>query len=141
VLKDSLKALPAGVRAIAALFAATGIYLATCSAIMLFRPGFIPMSAGAPLLFGLELAGPFMFLLTAVAAAGVAWGLIHRNNIMRHAAMLIAITGIVMLVPAVSGATVAVNTSALVFGGLGIVIRVIVAWYLGRQEIAALFRS
>lgn len=141
MLKDSLKALPAGVRAIAALFGVTGIYLGISGSIMLLRPGLIPMSAGAPLLFGLELAGPYMFLLMAVAAGGVGWGLIHRNNIMRHAAMLIAIAGIVMLIPSVSGATVAVNTKALVFGGLGVVIRVVVAWYLGRQEVAALFKS
>ena len=54
-----------GVRAIAALFALCGIYLAILAAFMLARPGTISMSAGAPLLFGLELAGPYMFLLMA----------------------------------------------------------------------------
>src|SRR5271169_4307209 len=50
--------IPNGVRAIAALFALCAIYLAVAGAVMLLRPGAIAMSAGAPLLFGLELAGP-----------------------------------------------------------------------------------
>ena len=98
------------------------------------------MSAGAPLLFGLELAGPYMFLLVAVAGAGVAWGLMELNNIVRHVAMLIAITGIVMLLPSVSAATVIAQPKALAFGGLGIIVRVIVAWYLSRGEVADAFR-
>ena len=98
------------------------------------------MSAGAPLLFGLELAGPYMFLLTAVVAGGVAWGLVELNNIVRHAAMLIAITGIVMLVPSVSAATAMAQPKALAFGGLGIIVRVMVAWYLSRGEVADRFR-
>ena len=99
------------------------------------------MSAGAPLLFGLELAGPYMFLLTAVAGGALAWGLVKLNNITRHVAMLIAITGIVMLVPPVSAAAVMVQPAALIWGGLGIILRVIVAWYLGRGEIADQFKS
>jgi ammonia channel protein AmtB len=98
------------------------------------------MSAGAPLLFGLELAGPYMFLLMAVAGAGVAWGLVKLNKIVRHAALLIAITGIVMLVPSVSAATVMVQPKALALGGLGIIVRVIVVWYLSRGEVADAFR-
>ncbi len=99
------------------------------------------MSAGAPLLFGLELAGPFMFLLMAFVAGAVAWGLVKRNNITRHVAMLIAIFGIVMLVPPVSAATITVNARALALGGLGIIVRVIVAWYLGRKDVAETFRG
>src|SRR5271167_2978033 len=96
---------PNGVRAIAALFAFCAIYLAIAGGLMLVSPGTISMSAGAPLLFGLELAGPYMFLLMAVVGGGVAWGLVELNNIVRHAAILIAIAGIVMLVPSVSSAT------------------------------------
>src|SRR5208283_1643843 len=138
-MKDnSANPVPNGVRAIAALFALCGIYLGIAGGVMLVRPGTISMSAGAPLLFGLELAGPYMFLLMAVAGGGVAWGLVELNNIVRHAALLIAITGIVMLAPSVSAATVA-HPKALVFGGLGIIVRVIVAWYLSRGEVADAF--
>jgi hypothetical protein len=131
--------IPNGVRAIAALFALCAIYLGIAGALMLLSPGAISMSAGAPLLFGLELAGPYMFLLMAVAGAGIAWGLMELNNIVRHAAILIAIAGIVMLVPSVSAATVMVQPRALAFGGLGIILRVIVAWYLSRGEVADAF--
>ncbi|MGA2334122.1 MAG: hypothetical protein WA383_21590 [Terriglobales bacterium] len=132
--------IPNGVRAIAALFALCALYLAVTGSLMLVRPGTVSMSAGAPLLFGLELAGPYMFLLVAVAGAGVAWGLMELNNIVRHAATLIAITGIVMLLPSVSAATVIAQPKALAFGGLGIIVRVIVAWYLSRGEVADAFR-
>jgi hypothetical protein len=131
---------PGGVQATAALFALCGIYLAIAGAVMLVRPGAISMSTGAPLLFGLELAGPYMFLLMAIVAGGVAWGLMALNNIVRHAAILIAITGIVMLVPSVSAATVMAQPKALAVGGFGIIVRVIVAWNLSRADVADEFR-
>ena len=131
---------PNGVRAIAALFALCAIYLGIAGGIMLVRPGTISMSAGAPLLFGLELAGPYMFLLMAAIAGGVAWGLLELNNIVRRAAILISIAGIVMLVPSVSAATVMAQPKALAFGGLGIIVRVMVAWYLSRGDVTDAFR-
>ena len=108
---------------------------------MLLSPGAVSMSAGAPLLFGLELAGPYMFLLTGIIGAVVAVGLVKLNNIVRHAATLIAIAGIAMLVPPVSAATVFVQPAALVKGGLGIIVRVIVVWYLSRGEVADQFKQ
>jgi hypothetical protein len=140
VTNELANPVPSGVRAIAALFALSAIYLAIAGILMLVRPGTISMSAGAPLLFGLELSGPYMFLLMALVGVGVAWGLVELNNIVRHAALLIAITGIVMLVPSVSAATVIVQPKALAFGGLGIIVRVMVAWYLSRGEVAEAFR-
>jgi hypothetical protein len=132
---------PSGVRAIAGLFAVCGGYLAVLALLILVRPGMISMTAGAFLLFGLELAGPYMFLLIAIAAGGIAWGLLRLNNIMRHAAILAACAGIVMLVPPVSGAAVGARLKGLVIGGLGIIIRVMVAWYLSQGHIAELFRA
>ena len=137
---NSANLVPDGVRAIAALFALCGTYLGIVAALMLFRPGTISMSAGAPLLFGLELAGPYMFLLMAGVAGGVGWGLVVLNNLVRHAALLIAIAGIVMLVPSVSAATVTVQPKALARGGLGIIVRVMVVWYLSRGEIVEQFK-
>jgi hypothetical protein len=138
---NSANPVPDGVRAIAALFALCGIYLGITGTLMLLRPGTIAMSAGAPLLFGLELSGPYMFLLMAAAGGGVAWGLLKLNNIARHTAVLIAIAGIVMLVPSVSAATVMVQAKPLAFGGLGIIVRVMVAWYLSQAEIADQFKA
>jgi len=132
---------PAGVRAIAALFGVCGMYLGIVGLLMLARPGLVGMAAGAPLLFGLELAGPYMFLLMAVAGGGIAWGLFKLNNLARHGAILIAIAGVVMLVPSVSGAMVMLQARALVFGGVGIVVRVMVAWYLSQGHVAEQFKS
>jgi hypothetical protein len=132
--------LPAGVRGIATLFALCGVYLGIAGLLMLARPGLLGMSIGAPLLFGLELAGPYMFLLMAAVAGAVAWGLVKRNNIVRHAAILIAIAGVVMLVPSVSTAAVTVQAKALAVGGLGIIVRVMVAWYLSQGHVANEFR-
>jgi len=133
--------LPNGVRAIAALFALCAVYLGIAGTLMLASPGTVGMSAGAPLLFGLELAGPYMFLLMAVAVGGVAWGLVELNNIARHAALLIAIAGIVMLIPPVSDATATVQPKPRALGGLGIIVRVMVAWYLSRREVADQFKA
>ena len=132
--------LPGGVRAIAALFASCAVYLCLSGLLMIVRPGLLGMSVGAPLLFGLELAGPYMFLLMAAVAGAIACGLMRRNNITRHAAILIAIAGVVMLVPAVSAATVTMQPRALTFGGLGIIVRVMVAWYLSQGHTSEDFR-
>jgi hypothetical protein len=131
---------PSGVRAIAALFALCAIYLAIAGTLMVLRPGMISMRAGAPLLFGLELWGPYMFLLMALVGGGVAWGLLELNNLVRRAAVLIAIAGIVMLVPSVSAATVGAEPKALALGGLGIIVRSMVTWYLSRPEIKDQFK-
>lgn len=132
MIDDAQNEAPAGVRAIAALFAMCAIYLGIAGVAMMTRPGIVPMSSGAWLLFGLELAGPYMFLLMAGAGLAVAWGLVKLNNITRHVAMLIAIAGIVMLAPPVSDAVAQVNVKALMAGGLGIIVRAIVAWYLAQ---------
>ena len=132
--------LPSGIRAIATLFASCGAYLGIAGLLMLSRPGLLGMSIGAPLLFGLELAGPYMFLLMAAVASVVAWGLVKRNNIARHTAILVAIAGVVMLVPSISAAVVTVQTKALAFGGLGIIVRVMAAWYLSQDHVADEFR-
>jgi hypothetical protein len=139
-VKAARDPVPAGVRAIATAFALCSLYLGTIGGVMLARPGAIAMSAGSWLLFGLELSGPYMFLLTALVGAVVTWGLLKRNNIARHAAMLIAIAGIVILIPSVSAAAVMVLPAPLVRGGLGIIVRVIVAWYLARGDVADQFR-
>jgi hypothetical protein len=131
---------PAGVRAIAGLFAASGVYLALAGALMLMRTGAIGMAAGAPLLFGLELAGPYMFLLTGVVAMGIALGLLKLNNLVRHAAILSAIAGVVMLVPSVSSAVVSLHVAAIASSGLGVVIRVLLAWYLSQAHVVDSFR-
>jgi hypothetical protein len=133
--------MPNGVRAIAALFGLCALYLAIAGIVMLLRPGTIALSSGAPLLFGLELDGPYMFLLTAAIGGGVVWGLLKLNNIVRHTASLIAVAGIVMLIPSVSAATVLVQFKPLALGGFGIIVRAMVVWYLSQEEVANQFKA
>lgn len=64
-----MQAPPSGVTAIAVVFLLASAYLLVVGLTTLVSPGTISMAAGAPLLGGLELAGPFMFLLIAAAGA------------------------------------------------------------------------
>ena len=130
---------PAGVRAIAALFAAVAAYLLIIGLIMLVVPGQLSMALGAPLLFGLELAGPYMFLLMASVAAVIAWGLWKLNNWARRVAVIIAMVGVILLVPKVSGAATTTQYGNLAVGGLQIIVRVMIAWYLYQSPVVNMF--
>ena len=132
--------LPAGIRTIAGVFFLVGAYLVSVGLLMLISPGRVGMAAGAPLLGGLEVAGPYMFLLMGVMAAGIAWGLLRLNNWARRAAAILALLGVVMLVPSVSGAVIGAQLGALAWGGLGIIVRVVIAWYLYKSGTAEAFQ-
>jgi hypothetical protein len=136
----STNPIPDGVKAIARLFAVCGMYLVMVGLVNLIRPGAIPLSFVTPLLLGLEFNGPYVLFLGALVAGAVAWGLWKLNNIVRRIAQLIAIMGIVILVPYVSAATVRAKLEPLVLGGLGIIVRVIVTWNLSREEAAEAFQ-
>jgi hypothetical protein len=129
---------PTGITAIAILFFLAAVYLCATGGVMLVWPGAVSMAAGAPLLGGLELAGPYMFLLVAAVGALVGWGLLRLNNWARRAAILACFAGFVMLVPSVSAAVMSVNWS-LLWGGLGIIVRMVVVWYLWQTPVAEQF--
>jgi hypothetical protein len=105
---------------------------------MLASPGAVSMALGAPLLNGLELAGPYMFLLMGGVGALIGWGLWRLNNWARRVAIAVGFVGVVMLVPAVSAAAVDFRAS-LLWGGLGIIVRVMIVWYLYQGPIAERF--
>jgi multidrug transporter EmrE-like cation transporter len=130
--------IPTGVVAIAIVFFFAAVYLGLVGAVMLVSPGTASMALGAPLLGGLELAGPYMFLLAAGVLGLVGWGLLRLNNWARWAAITIGFVGVVMLVPAVSAAAVDLRVS-LVWGGLGIIVRVMIVWYLFQEPIKETF--
>ena len=52
---------------------------------------------GAPLLYGLELAGPYMFLLIGTFGVLIGWGLLRLNNWARWTAIAAALIGVEML--------------------------------------------
>jgi len=121
---------PGGVTAIAGIFLLSASYLFVLSLIMLLRPGTVSMMLGSPLLGGLELAGPFMFLLFALLGAAIGIGLLRLNNWARRVATLAAIAGVVMLLPDVSSAVVDFRAAKLFWSWLGVMARVMIAWYL-----------
>ena len=129
---------PTDVTAIAILFFLVAAYLVVIGGLMLAAPGTVSMSAGAPLLGGLELAGPFMFLLVAAVAGLIGWGLLRMNNWARRVAIVAALAGCVLLIPSVSAAAMDFRLS-LLWGGLGIMVRVMVAWYLWQAPIVEQF--
>jgi hypothetical protein len=129
---------PTGVTYLAVLFFFAAAYLATLGAIMRMAPGAVSMTLGAPLLHGLELAGPYMFLLAAAVGVAISLGLLALHNWARWSAFLALMAGVVMLVPSVSAAAVSFQWS-LLWSGLGIVVRVAAAWYLWQVPVTDAF--
>ena len=106
---------------------------------MLVSPGVFSMTLGTPLLGGLELAGPYMFLLMAGVGAAMGWGLVRLNPWARRAAILAALLGVVELVPTVSIAVIEVRARPLIWGGIGVMVRVMIAWYLYQEPVTEAF--
>ena len=130
---------PIGVTAIAILFTLVSCYLAALGSIMLLAPGAVSMSLGAPLLHGLQLAGPYMFLLTGAVAAIVAFGLYRLNNLARRAAVMVCFAGMVMLLPKVSADAADISPRFFIAGSM-VVIRIMIVWYLWQIRIAEKFQ-
>jgi hypothetical protein len=129
---------PAGVTLTAILFFLAASYLCVIGALMLTRPGMVSMRLGDPLLHGLELAGPFMFLVVGAIGAIIGVGLLRLNYWARWAAIVAAIAGVVMLVPSVSASATDFRWS-LLWAGLGVIVRVAVVWYLLQEPTRVAF--
>ena len=130
---------PIGVSLIAILFLLTATYLIAVGAVMLLTPGNVAMSAGADLLGGLEVAGPYMFLLVAAVATAIGVGLLRLNNWARRLAIVAALLGMVLLLPSVSSAVLDFRIAKLVWGGLGVMVRAMIVWYLYQHPIKEAF--
>ena len=104
---------PSGVTAIAVAFLSAAAYLLGVGLIMLVRPGTVSMAAGAALLGGLE----------------------------RRVAILVAGIGVLLLLPSVSSAVVDFRIGKLAWGGLGMIVRVVIVWYLHQEETREFFAA
>ena len=120
---------PKGITAIASLFALTAVYLWTVAAVLLISPGAISLMAGKHFLYGLELAGPYMFLLGGSVYASVAWGVFRLQNWARWIAMLLIVISTASLIPRISMAELGVP---VLWCGLQIAVRVAIGWYLAQ---------
>ena len=120
---------PKGVTAIAILFALAAVYLWTIAAVKLLAPNAISLMSGARLMYGLELAGPYMALLIGAVYGIVGWGLFRLWNWARWAAMLIFAISLVPLIPKISQAELGFPIFSC---GLQIAVRVAAAWYLAQ---------
>jgi len=97
------------------------------------------MAAGAELLGGLELAGPYMFLLAAAVGMVIAIGLWLLQNWARWIAILVALIGVVLLLPNVSSAILDVRFGRLPWEGLGVIVRVLIVRYLFQEPVREVF--
>ncbi len=129
---------PAGITAIAIIFLFASLYLLVLGLIKLINPEAVPLSLGDPLLHGLEVYGPYMFLLTAGFGLIVAFGLFWMKNLARRAAIGIAVVGMVMLLPKVSDAGADISPRFFIAGSM-VVVRMIMVWYLWQARTAEKF--
>ena len=129
---------PVGVIAIAILFFLVSLYLASVAGLLLASPDSVSLTVGTPLLHGLELAGPFMFLIAATLAGGVGFALLRLSNFGRLPAIVIALAGVVLLIPKVSAEASDFSLSFLL-AGAGITVRVMIAWYLWQGRVVEQF--
>lgn len=121
---------PAVVTGIAVLFLLAAVYLWTIGVVRLVAPGAVSLMSGAPLMYGLELAGPYMALLVGSGWALVGCGLLQLHNWARWAAMAVMTIGIAWLVPEISAAELG---WPLLWYGLQIALRAATAWYLAQS--------
>ena len=130
---------PIGVSLIATLFLVTATYLIVVGAVMIVSPGSVSMSSGADLLGGLEVAGPYMFVLIAVVATAIGVGLLRLYNWARRLAILAAVLGMVLLLPSVSSAVLDFRIAQLIWEGLGVMVRAMIVWYLYQHPVKEAF--
>jgi hypothetical protein len=120
---------PAGITVISALFALAAIYLCAIGVVKLVAPEGISLTSGASLMYGLEIAGPYMAMLVAAGYALVGWGLFRLHNWARWAAMLVMVIAVAALVPKISMAELGIP---VFWYGFEIALRAAAAWYLAQ---------
>lgn len=123
------------------MFLLAAAYLLVVGIIMLLRLGAMSLVAGDFLLGGLELAGPYMFLLVGAVSAAIGAGLLRLNNWARRIAIIIAGLGVILLIPSVSSSVVGSQMGRLAWGALGVILRVMIVFYLCQEPVAEAFRN
>ena len=125
---------PAGVRAIVLLCVALAVVSLGYAALII--AGQVPLSAGAWLLGGgLEQLGPLVFVLYSALLLLLALALWSRWRWARRSAVLVAVAGIALAVPAISSAVADSRVFAIAREGGQIIFRVLVVFYLSQEPV------
>ena len=131
---------PAGVKAIAVLCVIVAI--ASLAFAGLILGGQTHLSAGAFLLGGgLEQLGPIAFVIYAVILLLIAIALWKRSPWARRVAILLAVIGVAMAVPAISTAVMVSRLFAIAREGAQIIVRVLIVFYLSQEPVKDWFRT
>src|ERR1700687_464624 len=95
---------PALVTAISILFLLAAIYLWTIGVVKLVAPDAISLMSGSQLMYGLELAGPYMALLVGTVWGLIGWGLFRLHNWARLMPVAVMVLGVAWFVAKISEA-------------------------------------
>jgi hypothetical protein len=120
------------------MFFAAAVYLMTLAIIRFADPDAVSLSLAAPLLHGLEIAGPYMFVIAAALVGTVGYGLLRLSNLARRAAIVIAFAGVVLLIPKVTAETGDFGWRFF-SAALAVITRVMIVWYLWQSWTAEKF--
>jgi len=82
-----------------------------------------------------------MFLLIGAAGVVIGVGLLCLKNWARRIAIIVAMLGVVALVPSVSSSVVDFRVGRLAWGAVGVIVRVMIVWYLYQQPVAQKFQK
>jgi len=128
---------PGGVTAIAVLFfVAMGTSGVTA---VLTYFGVWPLAWGRYVVGDLVTLGPTVFAIAALVYAGIAVGLLRRQNWARRVAIIVAAVGLYFLIGPISSAVADLRFLAIASIGAQIIVRVVVLWYLLQERVAEAF--
>lgn len=102
----------------------------------------LPFTA-ASWLVGLDMAqmGPVLFLLNAAADASAGVGLLRKQRWARRLTVALMAFGFLQEVPAISTAVADGRVWGVAKSGAGIIVRVVIVWYLSQEPVREWFRG
>lgn len=131
---------PSGIALVAWMFAFAALAAFTFALLLLVSA--VPLSYGSILLpNGLEQSGPLPFVIYAALCGLLALGLWRGISFARRTAILVAIAGVIFLVPSISSAVVDGRILRIAREGLQIILRVAVVYYLNQEPVKDWFAT
>jgi hypothetical protein len=128
---------PPGITIAAVLFFALAVYLLASALLVALHV--VAFTTAAWLLGGLETMGPVIYLVVALVAALIGWGLLRLHTWARHLASVAAGVVFVLSIPTISGAVAYSQVPVIAREGLKIIFCVVLFRYLNTGPVAAAF--